>query len=37
MYVAIGIVVVFGAIAVGYLMEHGHFSVLFQPDRKSVV
>jgi chemotaxis protein MotA len=37
MYVAIGIVVVFGAIAVGYLMEHGHFSVLFQPAELVII
>jgi chemotaxis protein MotA len=30
MYVAIGIFIVFGAIGVGYKLEHGQFSVLFQ-------
>jgi chemotaxis protein MotA len=37
MYVAIGIVVVFGAIGLGYLMEHGHFSVLFQPAELVII
>ncbi|MFH0995929.1 MAG: flagellar motor stator protein MotA [Pseudomonadota bacterium] len=31
MYVVIGIVIVFGAVGVGYKLEHGQFSVLFQP------
>lgn len=31
MYVAIGIIIVFAAVGVGYKLEHGQFSVLFQP------
>jgi chemotaxis protein MotA len=31
MFVIIGIVVVFGAVIGGYLMEHGHLAVLLQP------
>ncbi len=37
MYVAIGIVVVFAAIGLGYFMEHGHFSVLFQPAELVII
>lgn len=37
MFVAIGLVVVLGAIGVGYLMEHGHFSVLFQPAEVVII
>ena len=37
MYVAIGIVVVFAAVGLGYLMEHGHFSVLFQPAELVII
>jgi chemotaxis protein MotA len=37
MYVAIGIVVVFVAVGLGYLMEHGHFSVLFQPAELVII
>jgi chemotaxis protein MotA len=31
MYVAIGIIIVFAAVGVGYKLEHGQFSVLFAP------
>ena len=37
MFVAIGIVVVLAAIGVGYVMEHGHFSVLFQPAELVII
>ena len=37
MFVIIGIVVVFGAVASGYLMEHGHFGVLFQPAELVII
>jgi chemotaxis protein MotA len=33
MFAIIGIVVVFGAVVAGYLMEHGHLAVLMQPRR----
>ena len=35
MFVIIGIVVVFGAIVGGYLMEHGNLQVLIQPAELS--
>ncbi|MGB8752102.1 MAG: motility-associated protein, partial [Candidatus Sulfotelmatobacter sp.] len=31
MFAIIGIVVVFGCVVAGYLMEHGNLSVLIQP------
>ncbi len=31
MFAIIGIVVVFGAVVAGYLMEHGHLEVLVLP------
>ena len=31
MFTIIGIVVVFGAVLAGYLMEHGNLKVLIQP------
>jgi chemotaxis protein MotA len=31
MFIIIGIVVVFGAVVAGYLMEHGNLRVLMQP------
>ena len=31
MFAIIGILVVFGAVAAGYLMEHGNLQVLMQP------
>jgi chemotaxis protein MotA len=31
MFAIIGIVVVFGAIVIGYLLEHGNIRVLLQP------
>lgn len=37
MFVVIGLVVVLGCIAGGYLMEHGHFSVLFQPAELVII
>ncbi len=37
MFVAIGIVVVFAAVGLGYVMEHGHFSVLFQPAELVII
>lgn len=37
MYVAIGIVVVFASIGLGYKMEHGQFSVLFQPAELVII
>jgi chemotaxis protein MotA len=37
MLVAIGIVVVIVSIGVGYVMEHGHFSVLFQPAELVII
>ena len=33
----LGIVIVFGAIAAGYLMEHGKFAVLFQPAELIII
>jgi chemotaxis protein MotA len=37
MFVIIGIVVVFGAIVAGYLMEHGNISVLLQPAELLII
>lgn len=37
MFVIIGIVVVFGCIIAGYLMEHGHMSVLLQPSELVII
>ena len=37
MYAIIGIVVVFGAVLAGYLMEHGHIAVLLQPAELLII
>jgi chemotaxis protein MotA len=37
MFAIIGIVVVFGAIVGGYLMEHGHLAVLMQPAELLII
>ncbi|MGH9726069.1 MAG: motility-associated protein, partial [Candidatus Acidiferrales bacterium] len=37
MFTIIGIVVVFGAIAAGYLMEHGNVRVLLQPAELIII
>jgi chemotaxis protein MotA len=37
MFVIIGIVVVFGAVVGGYLMEHGHIMVLLQPAELLII
>ena len=37
MFVIIGIVVVFGAVVGGYLMEHGHILVLLQPAELLII
>ncbi len=37
MFAIIGIVVVFGAIAAGYLMEHGNLKVLMQPAELIII
>ncbi|MGH9758434.1 MAG: motility-associated protein, partial [Candidatus Acidiferrales bacterium] len=37
MFTIIGIVVVFGAIATGYLMEHGNVRVLLQPAELIII
>lgn len=37
MFVIIGFVVVIGAIVGGYLMEHGHLAVLFQPAELVII
>jgi chemotaxis protein MotA len=37
MFVIIGIVVVFGAVVGGYLMEHGHIMVLLQPAELIII
>ncbi len=37
MFTIIGIVVVFGAIAAGYLMEHGNLKVLMQPAELIII
>ena len=36
MFVIIGILVVFGAVVAGYLMEHGNLRVLLQPAERSL-
>jgi chemotaxis protein MotA len=37
MFAIIGIIVVFGAVAAGYLMEHGHLAVLVQPAELLII
>src|SRR5579884_138471 len=37
MYVIIGIVAVFGAVAGGYLLEHGNLKVLMQPAELLII
>ncbi|HEX3660812.1 MAG TPA: flagellar motor stator protein MotA [Acidobacteriaceae bacterium] len=37
MFAIIGILVVFGAVAAGYLMEHGHLGVLVQPAELLII
>jgi len=37
MFVIIGIVTVLGAIALGYMMEHGNFAVLWQPAELVII
>ena len=37
MFAIIGIVVVFGAIVGGYLMEHGNLKVLLQPAELLII
>src|SRR5260370_13412583 len=37
MFSIIGIVVVFGAVAAGYLMEHGNMKVLMQPAELIII
>lgn len=37
MFAIIGLIVVFGAVAGGYAMSHGHFAVLFQPAELVVI
>ena len=37
MFVIIGIIVVFGAVVGGYLMEHGHLAVLMQPAEVVII
>ena len=37
MFVIIGIVVVFGAVVAGYLMEHGNLKVLVQPAELVII
>jgi chemotaxis protein MotA len=37
MFVVIGIVVVFGAVVGGYLLEHGHIKVLLQPAELLII
>ena len=37
MFAIIGILIVFGAIAGGYLMEHGKLMVLFQPAELVII
>jgi chemotaxis protein MotA len=36
-FAIIGIVVVFGAVVAGYLMEHGHLAVLVQPAELLII
>ena len=37
MFIIVGIIVVFGAIVGGYLMEHGHMAVLLQPAELLII
>ncbi len=37
MFIIIGIVVVFGSIVAGYLMEHGNLKVLMQPAELIII
>jgi len=37
MFAIIGILVVFGAVAAGYLMEHGNLKVLMQPAELVII
>jgi hypothetical protein len=37
MFLIIGIVVVFGAVVAGYLMEHGNLRVLIQPAELVII
>src|SRR5260370_33911964 len=37
MFVIIGIIVVFGAVVAGYLMEHGNMMVLMQPAELIII
>src|SRR5271168_2084298 len=37
MFAVIGILVVFGAVAAGYLMEHGNLRVLMQPAELIII
>src|SRR5947209_18674657 len=37
MFVIIGILVVFGAVIAGYLMEHGNMKVLLQPSELVII
>ncbi len=37
MFTIIGIVVVFGAVVAGYLMEHGNLKVLIQPAELVII
>ncbi|MGB6132939.1 MAG: flagellar motor stator protein MotA [Acidobacteriaceae bacterium] len=37
MFAIIGIIVVFGAVLAGYLMEHGHLAVLLQPAELLII
>ena len=37
MFTIIGIVVVFGAVLAGYLMEHGNLKVLIQPAELVII
>src|ERR1700742_1379147 len=37
MFVIIGILIVFGAVVGGYLMEHGHIKVLLQPAELIII
>lgn len=37
MFVIVGILVVFGAVVGGYLMEHGHLAVLWQPAEVVII
>jgi chemotaxis protein MotA len=37
MFVIVGLVVVFGAVIAGYLLEHGHMAVLWQPAELVII